>query len=305
MNVTQRPSTKSAIEWEIASYLDYLLVDKRLAQNTRTAYSFDLQAFSRFLAQQDIRNLEDLNGQVLLDYLAYLKESHKSAATIYRHLAAIKGFCHFLAMEGRLATDLATKLESPKLSRVFPDTLTQKQVEQLLLLPDIQKPTGLRDRAMLEVIYACGLRVSELLALTFYDFNLELGYVRVIGKGEKERIVPIGKKALSALSQYLENARSQLVKEKRTQEIFVNAHGEAMTRQGFWKIIKGYGQRIGVEIYPHTMRHSAATHLLENGADIRVVQEFLGHSNVATTQIYTHLTKEKLKKIYDRYHPRA
>lgn len=283
-------------------FIDYLLVEKGLAANTAVSYRFDLYAFADFLRARKAA-LPDKDA--IIDYLYMLKKEAKSTATLARHMASIKAFCHFLAQEGRLVPDPTINLETPKLDKLFPHVMTQEQVASLLSLPPRGTPAGLRDKAMLEVLYASGLRVSELLSLRRADINDELGFLRCFGKGGKERIVPIGRQALGALESYIRGGLPLLLKSKNTPQLFVNAHGSKMTRQGFWKIIKKYGSMLNLDITPHTLRHSVATHLLENGADLRVVQEILGHEDITTTQIYTHLTRDRLRSVYDDYHPRA
>jgi len=296
---------KNAIEWEVESYLNFLLVEKGLADNTIVSYRFDLTSFAQFLRKAGIESPQSIDKHIIGDYLASLLEDEKKTPTIARQLASIRGFCRFMQQEGRIATDPTLNMQSPKLEKLLPKVLSREQITRLLDLPDKSKPLGLRDAAMLELDYACGLRISELLSLTAYDIDAELGFIRCMGKGAKERIVPVGKTALAVLQQYLRDARPLLLKGKDTQELFVNARGDALSRQGYWKIIKAYGRQIGVDITPHTMRHTLATHLLENGAELLVVQEILGHADVATTQIYTHLTSERIKNVYNSYHPRA
>ena len=283
----------------------YLLVEKGLSENTAISYQFDLSAFNEFLKENGINKLSAVKKDHIIDFLYERKKSGKTPATLARQMAAIKSFCHFLAQEKKILADPSINLETPKLAKIFPHVLFQDQVDRLLSLPDLSTPSGLRDKAMLELMYATGLRVSELLGLTADNINQELGFLRCIGKGGKERIVPVGRMALEALKSYLAYGRPNLISNKRTGILFLNQHGGPLTRQGFWKIIKAYGRRIGVDISPHTMRHSVATHLLENGADLRVVQELLGHADISTTQIYTHLTKDRLRTVYDSYHPRA
>ncbi|MEG1537259.1 MAG: site-specific tyrosine recombinase XerD [Clostridiales bacterium] len=302
MKSVQNPSP---LDWEIKSYHQYLSIEKALAENTLQAYAADLAGFSVFLRLHDCEQPAAITADLIVAFLGELRQKGCKTATISRKLTAIKGFCRFLTSEKRVKSDVSAVLETPRHSLTLPETLHQEQVDKLLDLPDLETTLGIRDKAMLEMVYACGLRVSELVGLTHGDIDVRLGFVRCIGKGGKERIIPIGSKALAALAVYIADSRPLLLKTKQTQEVFLNNHGDSLSRQGFWKIIKGYGKKINLDIYPHTMRHSVATHLLENGADIRIVQEFLGHSDIATTQIYTHLSKTKLKKEYDQYHPRA
>lgn len=286
-------------------YIDYLGMERALAANTVEHYQRDLNGFARFLAGAGCQLPEKITADHIVAFLDQQQQAGRSTATISRRMSAIRGFCRYLTREKRLPRDISQSLQTPRLKRPFPHVLTQAQTERLLQLPDTRTPTGLRDKAMLEIIYGCGLRVSELVALTVHDINRELGLIRVLGKGGKERVIPIGDYALAALTAYLAHARAALLHGKQTQELFVNFRGGKLSRSGFWRIIEAYGARLNLEIHPHTMRHSAATHMLENGADLRVVQEFLGHSDISTTQIYTHLDRSALKSIYQKYHPRA
>jgi integrase/recombinase XerD len=296
---------KNALDWEVESFLNYLIVERGLADNSVSAYRIDLQQFVDHLAAQNIKRVEDFQSVHIRNHLYDLHAGGKSSATLARHTTAIKSFCRFLSAEKRIAGNPAQHLERPKTDLYLPRVLSAAQVEELLELPDAATTLGQRDKAMLELVYACGLRVSELLTLTLYNIHVDLGLVRCIGKGGKERIIPVGKLALQAIEQYLSQARPDLLKGRKTPQLFLNHHGRCMTRQGFWKIIKAYGHRIDVEITPHTMRHSIATHLLANGADLRMVQELLGHSDISATQIYTHVADTHLQRVYRQYHPRA
>ena len=302
---TKSTREKNALDWEVESFLNYLIVERGLADNSINAYRDDLRQFADHLVAQDVSRVEDLRREHIKDHLYTLYNNGKSSATLARHITAIKGFCRFLCAEKRIIENPAMHLERPKTEAYLPRVLSSAQVEKLLDLPDTTTTLGRRDKAMLELIYACGLRVSELLTLNLYDIHADLGFVRCIGKGGKERIIPAGKLALQALEQYLALSRPALLKGQKTPELFLNHHGRRMTRQGFWKIIKAYGRRLNVEITPHTMRHSVATHLLANGADLRMVQELLGHSDINTTQIYTHVADTHLQRVYHQYHPRA
>ena len=301
----KEPREKNPLDWEVESFLNYLIVERGLADNSISAYRNDLRQFADHLAAKGIVRVEDLQRKHIKDCLHELYLNGKSSTTMARHITAIKSFCRFLSAEKRLEGNPALHIERPKTEAYLPQVLSQPKVDELLELPDTTKMLGIRDKAMLELIYACGLRVSELLSLTLYDIHADLGFLRCLGKGDKERIIPVGKLALQALEQYLTEARPALLKGQKTRELFLNHHGRPMTRQGFWKIIKAYGCRINVEITPHTMRHSVATHLLANGADLRMVQELLGHSDIGTTQIYTHVADTHLQRVYEQYHPRA
>lgn len=306
---------------QLKNFKLYLTVEKGLSENTVLSYAFDLRDLEVFLRELGLTSLKELEADHLHRYLAELYAENKAKTTLARHLSSIRSFTKYLHKEKILAKDPAANLDSPKQSKLLPNVLTQEQVELLLQAPDCSTPTGQRDRAMLELMYATGLRVSELCNLPINDYNGYAGFVRVIGKGNKERIVPVGKTAVYYVDQYINHGRRILLKsgdtakhkvgsnpvKKRPDMLFLNAHGGVITRQGFWQKIKGYAKQAGFSenIKPHTLRHSVATHLLENGADIRIVQEILGHESVATTQIYTHLTNRHLRKVYEEFHPRA
>ncbi|KUO50519.1 MAG: recombinase XerD [Desulfitibacter sp. BRH_c19] len=287
-------------------FIHYLAVERALADNTLSSYLSDLEMFIAFLEEKDLNSVELLNNQHLIEYILFLKASNKAPATISRNRAAIKTFFKFLVNEGILDNNPSETLQSPRLSRKLPQTLSMEQIDILLQRPRVKTTIGLRDRAMLEVLYASGLRVTELTSLNLSDLELNQGFIRCFGKGSKERIVPLGSMAIFFVTQYLEQARVKLIKKPGEKSLFVNSMGNRLTRQGLWKIIKKYAKGAGVsEITPHTFRHSFATHLLENGADLRAVQEMLGHADISTTQIYTHLTNSHLRKVYDKTHPRA
>lgn len=290
----------------VDQFIHYLAVERGLAENTLISYYGDLQQFFDFLQDKSLENEEALKTGIMA-YLINLKREGRSPATISRRLAAIKSFFHFLAQEKHISTDPTEDLESPKLLKKLPRVLTIEEMDRLLKEPDTSKIPGIRDKAMLELLYATGLRVSELIHLDLENLSLEMGYVRCWGKGAKERIVPFGSIAGHYISTYLRHARGKLVKHPSEKAVFINQLGNRLTRQGCWKIIKKYARQahIKTEITPHTFRHSFATHLLENGADLRSVQEMLGHADISTTQIYTHLTRKRIKEIYDQTHPRA
>lgn len=290
----------------IHEFINYLSVERGLATNTLESYGRDLRQYYQYLGEDQV-DLDAVSRTTIINYLMYLQKQGKATATIARRLAALKAFYQFLVREKRIKTDPTANLESPKLEKRLPRVLTVSEVERLLAQPDSSQPAGLRDRAMLELLYATGIRVSELVSLNVEDVNLETGYIRCTGKGSKERIVPLGSLAIQWVQEYLQSGRPKLVKDRDEKALFVNHHGNRLTRQGFWKIVKKYAEdaRIDKEITPHTLRHSFATHLLENGADLRSVQEMLGHADISTTQIYTHVTKGRLKEVYARAHPRA
>lgn len=288
-------------------FIYHLAVERGLAENTLVSYRMDLAGYISFCRKRGLESLEQADKDVIMSYLFQLQLDGRSPATISRHLAAVRSFYRYVVREGILQKDPSTDLESPKLAQKLPRVLTTGEVDHLLSQPLIGEPAGLRDKAMLELLYATGIRVSELVSLNLEHINIENGFIRCFGKGAKERIVPLGDVAARYLKEYLARGRSKLNKSGNTSALFVNQHGRRLTRQGFWKIIKKYAGKaeIEMEITPHTLRHSFATHLLENGADLRSVQEMLGHADISTTQIYTHLTRKKLKEVYNRSHPRA
>ncbi|MCR4420751.1 MAG: site-specific tyrosine recombinase XerD [Clostridia bacterium] len=291
--------------WE-DRFLHYLAIERGLAENSLVSYHHDLQQYLSFLAERAARAEEGTTG-LILAYLQTLEQKGRKPTTISRHLATLKAFYHFLLREQVVARDPTAELEAPRMGRRLPRVLSVEEVEFLLGQPQTGRASGLRDKAMLELLYATGFRVSELVSLNVEQINLEMGFVRCLGKGQKERLVPVGSVAVYWVRRYLERARPQLVRERSVEALFVNHHGQRLTRQGFWKILKKYARKanIGTNITPHTLRHSFATHLLENGADLRVVQELLGHADITTTQIYTHLTRRHLREIYRQTHPRA
>ncbi len=288
------------------SFLVYLSAERGLATNTLSSYGRDLRDFARFLASLGV-TVEAAGPSHVTAYLVEMQRRGRSPATVARRLAALRSFYHFLAAEGMAEADPTLDVETPRLPRRLPRVLSVREVERLLGMADEGTPAGLRDRAMLELLYASGLRVSELIGLDVAHVNLAVGYLRCLGKGGKERIVPVGTPARQALLAYLERGRPGLIRGRATGALFVNRSGRRLTRQGFWKIIKKYARRARLErpVTPHTLRHSFATHLIENGADLRSVQEMLGHADIATTQIYTHLHPAHLKEVYARSHPRA
>jgi len=288
-------------------YLNYLSVERGLSKNTLESYARDLRQYLQYLKEKKNMELSETTQATVIGYLLQLQAKGKATATLSRSLAAIKSYYHFLFREGKIKRDPTINLDAPKQEKRLPRVLSVEDVGNLLEQPDLKTPAGIRDRAMLEVLYATGLRVSELVSLKVSDINLEMGYIKCFGKGSKERIVPLGSMASKYVKHYLEHARKFLASSLHEDTLFLNHHGHRLTRQGFWKIIKKYAENINLEndITPHTLRHSFATHLLENGADLRSVQEMLGHADISTTQIYTHLTKNKIKEVYEKAHPRA
>ncbi|MCL6561115.1 MAG: site-specific tyrosine recombinase XerD [Firmicutes bacterium] len=288
-------------------FIYYLAVERGLAENTLVSYRMDLTGFISFCKKQSQLSVHVAGRDLIMSYLFQLQVDGRSPATISRHLAALRSFYRYLLKEGITAKDPTAGLESPKLAQKLPRVLTTEEVDHLLSQPLIGEPAGIRDKAMLELLYATGIRVSELVSLNVEDINLESGFIRCFGKGSKERMVPFGDVSGRYLGEYLARGRHKLTRTGAAAALFVNQHGRRLTRQGFWKIIKKYAlkAKIDKEITPHTLRHSFATHLLENGADLRAVQEMLGHADISTTQIYTHLTRSRLKEIYLKTHPRA
>jgi integrase/recombinase XerD len=295
------------MESYVNDFINYLAVERGLAQNTLESYGRDLRQFQTFLQNSQLDFLRNSNRDTILSYLNNLQVKGRAVSTISRNLAAIKSFYQYLVRERHLEKDPAVNLESPKLEKKLPKILSIAEVEELLKQPNTFQPTGLRDKAMLELLYATGIRVSELINLNISDVNLDMGYIKCYGKGAKERIVPLGSIAAKCVQEYINKGRPKLVRTYEESSLFVNHHGNRLTRQGFWKIIKKYALEANItkDITPHTLRHSFATHLLENGADLRSVQEMLGHADISTTQIYTHVTKNHLKEVYDKTHPRA
>ncbi len=288
------------------NYVSYLAVERGLARNTVDAYERDVRDFLTFLDDSD-RDLQHTDREALLEYIQKLYAG-LSARSVMRKVAALRSFFRFLLLDGFIFHDPTETLESPRTWRFLPNYLTVDEVDQLLQQPDLGSPQGIRDRAMLEVLYATGLRVSELIRLKLSDFSFDAGFLRTLGKGGKERLVPIGDSAIEAVSAYLEQAYPKYKnKNPTTPFLFLSQKGGAMTRQNFWVLVEKYGKRIGLasRLSPHVLRHSFATHLLENGADLRAVQLMLGHVDISTTQIYTHVTRERLRKVYRKYHPRA
>ena len=291
----------------ISLFLTHVKVEKGLSANTVVAYQRDMAKFNVFV-QKRKRTLEGVSRDDLVDFLAGLYREKLESRTVARHLVTLRNFFRFAQVQELITTDPSLNLESPKIRRHLPGYLRLEEVERLLAQPDATKALGLRDRAMLEVLYSTGLRVSELIGLRVTDLDAKVGCIRCIGKGDKERIVPAGRKALGIVAKYLQNARPKLLgKGVSSQALFVNRRGKSLSRVGVWKILSGYGRRAGlrVALTPHMLRHSFATHLLERGADLRSVQLMLGHADISTTQIYTHVVEERLKQIYKAHHPRA
>ena len=291
----------------ISSFLTHIKVEKGLASNTISAYRRDMGKFAEF-AQKRKLALENISRDDLVDFLAGLYRQRLESKSVARHLVTLRNFFRFAQVQGMIPADPSVNLESPKIRRSLPGYLRLEEVDRLLAQPDAKTPLGLRDRGILEVLYSAGLRVSELVGLRVSDLDTKVGCVRCIGKGDKERIVPIGKKALNMVEKYLRDGRPKLIGvAPASPALFVNRRGRPLSRVGVWKILSGYGRRAGLRmaLTPHMLRHSFATHLLERGADLRSVQLMLGHADISTTQIYTHVVEERLKQIYKAHHPRA
>ena len=291
----------------IDRFLNYLLVEKGLAQKTLEAYSRDIIRYRNFLAVNKMTAFSEEDTALILKHLILLRKSGLKARSRARHLVAIRGFYRFLVQEKILRNDPARLIDLPKSGLKLPDVISKEEIELLLNAPDTAKPTGVRDAAMLELLYAAGLRVSELINLKLQDINLEAGFVRVFGKGSRERIVPIGAHAREKINIYLKTVRSKRLKQTSGPYLFIARAAKPMTRQGFWKLLRGYAMKAGLKkkITPHSLRHSFASHLLEGGADLRAVQVMLGHVDIATTQIYTHVTRDHLQKLHQKFHPRG
>lgn len=293
-------------EADLGRYLVYLQMEKGLAENTLISYKQDLEKFASFLHAHKLAHI-DLPENRALDFIKEESQRGSSFATQAHVVTVLKGFYKYLALEDRMDYNPLSNIESPKKWKTLPKYLTITQVSELLELPDMATPIGQRDKAVLELMYATGLRISEVIGLKGDNIYMEDNFLRVIGKGRKERVIPFGETARKYMENYLTNARPLLLKKKKSDHIFLNNHGEQLTRQGLWKVIKGYAGSLGVysTLTPHTLRHSFATHLLERGADLRSIQLMLGHASISTTEIYTYIAKAGVKKIYDKYHPRG
>jgi integrase/recombinase XerD len=290
----------------IDTFLNYLSVERGLSNNTIISYREDLNTYLDFMEKQSIGALSKISRNNITDFMLNQKDKGISANSVARRLAAIRMFHRFLAREKILKSDPTNLIDSPKLWKKIPDTLTLNEIESLIAQPDIRDKQGIRDKAILETMYATGMRVSEAVNLRLDNVNLDIGFLRCIGKGNKERVIPLGKKAIASLKKYLEASRPYFLKSKTSEYLFVSRFGKKISRQSFWKLIKKYARqaRIKKPIRPHILRHSFATHLLERGADLRAVQEMLGQSNISTTQIYTHINRDRLKSIHKQFHPR-
>ncbi|HWE62998.1 MAG TPA: site-specific tyrosine recombinase XerD [Chloroflexota bacterium] len=296
------------MEEQVTAFINYLRAEKGFSQNTISAYQNDLSQLRQFVAASPPEEAPTpgLSRDQLVQFVLHLRQREYAPTTVARKIAAVKSFCHFLEQEGFIGEDPTQYIDSPRVTKYLPRAASESEIERLLAQLVGDTPSALRDRAMLELLYATGMRVSELVSLNHVDVNLEQDLVQCRGKGDKQRMIPFGGKAREAVIRYVEHGRATLLGSRDHQALFLNHHGERLTRQGFWLIIKSYARQAGIEkITPHTLRHSFATHLLSNGADLRSVQELLGHSSIATTQVYTHVADGRLRQVYDEAHPRA
>lgn len=292
----------------VAAYLTHLTVERRLAANSVESYGRDLGALAAWAAGQHVA-VEALERTSLEAFIRELMAQGRSPRSVARGVACYRGFYKFMVLDGRLKVSPAEDLRPPRAWKVLPHYLSVEEVDQLIAQPDVTTARGLRDRALIELLYATGMRVSELIAIRPSDIHLDASYLQCTGKGDKQRIVPMGEQAAAWVERYVRDARGALLGKRRSPRLFVNARGggPGLTRVGFWKILKGYARQAGLTktLSPHTLRHSFATHLLERGADLRAIQMMLGHADLSTTQIYTHVLEQRLRSVYDRFHPRA
>lgn len=294
------------MEKELQDFISYLHDVKKTSANTELSYKRDLSKMERYLSMQGITDVRKVTTTHLQSYILYLEKNNFAAATVSRNIASIKALFHYLFREGIIAEDVSETLKAPKIEKKLPEVLTTEEVNRLLDQPKGNTPKEIRDRAMLEILYATGIRVSELINLKVSDVNLQIGYI-ICRDAHKERVVPFGAPAKRALTEYLKNTRSILIQDKNSDVLFTNCSGQPMSRQGFWKLVKFYAKKAGItaDITPHTLRHSFAAHLVENGADLRSVQEMLGHSDISTTQIYANMTQNKIREVYAKNFPRG
>lgn len=293
----------------LEDYMHFLKVERQLAQNTLSSYERDLVDYIEAMEKMHIIHIDRITRQEILLYLQQMYAEEKSARTVSRHISSIRSFHQFLLREKLTNNDPTVHLELPKVEQKLPRILSMEEIERLIETPNSSKPQGVRDIALLELLYGTGMRVSELIDMDLNDLHLTMGFVRVFGKGGKERIIPLGNQAIESCSRYVNEARTKFIAkaETPTDALFVNMRGGRLTRQGCWKLLKGHALKANIqkELTPHILRHSFATHLIENGADLRAVQEMLGHADISTTQIYTHVSRSRLKEVYSQYHPRA
>jgi integrase/recombinase XerD len=303
-----KKNNESVFENDLKKFFSYIKFEKGLAQNTISSYKIDLEKFFQFIDEKEIRKIDQIKTSDINEFLSVLTEMGLTNNTKGRYLSSIKSLFRYLYASNKIDKDISEIIELPRLKRKLPDVLSYEEIEKILHIIDDSTPKGLRDKAMIEIMYACGLRVSELINLKQRDIIDEIEIVRVFGKGSKERFVPIGRSALKAIEDYTRNARILFSKSIANDDIlFLNQRGSKLSRMGIWKILKYYSDLAGIdkEVHPHIFRHSFATHLLEGGADLRIVQEMLGHSDISTTQIYTHIDREYIKEVHRSFHPRG
>ena len=291
----------------LTKYFNYLLIERGVAQNTMESYGRDLRRFIFFVEQKEIKDIKEVTPEIIVEFLTYIRDEGLAANSMNRSLAALRGFYKYLLREKIITQNPLANIELAKVWMKLPETISKEEMKSILSQPGTQSVAAIRNTAMLELLYATGIRVSELINLTMNSVNWQVGFLIVMGKGSKERIVPIGKIAYDCTRRYVDEVRPKLMQKKSTDVLFLNRFGKKFTRQGFWKIVVGYARQTGLQkkVYPHTFRHSFATHLLEGGADLRSVQVMLGHSDISTTQIYTHVTRERLREVHQKYHPRG
>lgn len=294
------------MEGNIQSFISYLSKERDASYNTQISYERDLRKLKEYLANQGITKVQEVRETSLNSYVLFLEKEGKAASTVSRYIASWKGFFEYCLRQGIISVDPADRLKPPKVEKKFPQILTIQETQSLMEGPDVQCDKGVRDRAMLELLYATGIRVSELLSLKVEDMNLGMEYV-ICHEKSKDRIIPFGSAAKEALTVYLEKTRGNMVGEGDNEYLFVNCSGKPMSRQGFWKLLKKYAKNAGIQadITPHTLRHSFAAHLVANGADLKSVQEMLGHSDISTTQVYARMNNRRIKDVYSKAHPRA
>lgn len=291
---------------EIDAFMGYLRDVKKIAKNTELSYESDLRKWQEYLASEGVTDVKDITREHLKAYIALLQKEGRKPTTISRSIASMKAFFHFMTREGYVPVDISDCMKAPKIEKKIPVILTQEETRRLLEQPKGNSPKELRDKAMLELLYATGIRVSELISLKLTDINLQMEYI-VCSDGHKERIIPFGDVARDAVKAYLRDGRPKLLKEGENEYLFMNCSGGEMSRQGFWKLIKFYGKKAGIttELTPHTLRHSFAAHLVGNGADLKSVQEMMGHSDISTTQVYAQIKRERIREVYTKAHPRG
>ena len=290
----------------IEDFITYIHNTKGSSNNTEMSYRRDLRKMNDYFAKKNIRDLSAISESDLSDYVKHLEKQKYSAATVSRNIASVKALCHFLVLKKKMAVDVSTGLKAPKIEKKLPTIMSNAEVNKLLMQPSGSSMKEIRDKAMLELLYATGIRVSELISLRTSDVNMQMSCI-VCRDLHKERMIPFGHKAKKALSKYLSEVRDNMVNEKQSEILFVNCSGEPMSRQGFWKLIKFYTKKAGItdDITPHTLRHSFAAHIVENGADLKSVQEMIGHSDISTTQIYANINQKHIREVYNKAHPRG